>query len=384
MTLLRLLCSALLLFAAPVLARDRAPAAFPIAGETIAPGSRADFRIRVPAGVDGETFIPMTVIHGARPGRVLAVVAGVHGFEFAPILAAERIAEAVDPAGLAGTLLVVRVANIPGFEARSPFVNPVDRKNLNRVFPGNPQGTQTERIADLIAREVVFRSDVLIDVHSGDGAEFLDAFVGVYGGALAADFPLALAVARGFGFPNIVRYAMETQAQVDSARSLNRQAVAMGKPTILVEIGQNGSREDAHVAAIVAGVENALAILGMHDAPVRAPERTARLFSGTTSVTARHSGLFHPVSTVPRPIRMGDLIGIVRDHAGKEVERLLSPVDGHVLYGITGPPVRVGDSVVTIALPADGFWAGPARQRLVACWRKELAAPVSWQLAKRP
>jgi predicted deacylase len=349
---------ALLLAGSPALAAEPGP--FVIAGHSIAPGTRADLRIAVPEGRDGATFIPLTVIHGARPGTVLAMVAGVHGFEFASILAAERLAERVDPAQLAGTLVIVRVANIPGFEGRSPNVNPVDRKNLNRVFPGASDGTQTERIADLIAREVVARCDFLMDVHSGDGAEFLDAFVGAYGGPLATDFPLALKVARGFGFPNIVRYAMNTQAQIDSGRSLNRQGVAMGKATILVEIGQNGSRDEAHIAAIVAGVENALAILGMRDAPVRAPAAPARLFEGSIAVEAGHAGIYHPADPRPRPLTKGEVIGIIRDYTGRETQRLTSPIDGYALYGITGPPVEAGDDVVTIAVPTTSFEDQPS------------------------
>lgn len=356
MTLLRLLIASLVLTLWPAAAvQGQTASDFVIAGQTIAPGTRADLRIAVAEGSDGATFIPVSVIHGPRPGKVLAMVAGVHGFEFASILAAERLAERVDPATLSGTLVIVRVANIPGFEGRSPNVNPVDRKNLNRVFPGNPQGTQTERIADLIAREIVARSDFLMDVHSGDGAEFLDAFIGVYGGPLATDFPLALAVARGFGFPNIVRYAMETQAQIDRGRSLNRQGVAMGKPTILVEIGQNGSREEAHVAAIVAGVENALSILGISGAAPRETGAQPRLFEGTTSVAAGQTGVYHPADPRPRALARGELLGVIRDYTGREVERLVAPVDGYALYGITGPPVEAGDPVVTIALPTDAF-----------------------------
>jgi predicted deacylase len=354
MTTLRLLLAALLLLTGQALAAAGAEP-FAIAGQSVAPGTRADLRIAVPAGVDGETFIPVSVIHGDEPGPVLAMVAGVHGFEFASILAAERLAERVDPAQLKGTLVIVRVANIPGFEGRSPNVNPVDRKNLNRVFPGDPAGTQTQRIADRIAREVVARSTFLMDVHSGDGAEFLEAFVGAYGGPLATDFPLALAVARGFGFPNIVRYSMETQAQIDSGRSLNRQGVAMGKPTILVEIGQNGSREEAHVAGIVAGVENALVILGMTQGPVREVAAPQRLFESSVSASARHDGVYHPVDPRPRPLAKGEVLGIIRDYAGREVERLVSPVDGYALYGLTGPPVEAGDAVVTIAIPTAGF-----------------------------
>lgn len=353
MTILRLLLLAIALMAhVPALADG---ASFTIADQTIAPGTREDFRITVPAGSDGETFVPLTVIHGAQPGPVLAVVAGVHGFEFASILAAERLADRVDPAKLSGTLVLVRVANVNGFEGRSPNVNPVDRKNLNRVFPGKADGTQTERIADIIAREVVARSTFLMDVHSGDGAEFLDAFVGVYGGPLAADFPLALRVAHGFGFPNIVRYSMETQEQIDRGRSLNRQGVAMGKPTILIEIGQNGSREDAHVDAIVIGVQNALVTLGMAQGPIRDVPPPVKLFEGTASASASHTGVYHPVLAGPRALAKGELVGTIHDYAGRQVEQIYSPVDGFALYGITGPPVEEGDAVVTIGMPVGAF-----------------------------
>ncbi|MFN4039367.1 MAG: M14 family metallopeptidase [Erythrobacter sp.] len=350
----RLLIIAVLLALAPVAAWAE-PAPFVVAGETITPGSRADFRIIVPEGSDRATFIPVTVIHGTKPGPVLAMVAGVHGFEFASILAAERLAERVDPARLSGTLVLVRIANIPGFEGRSPNVNPVDRKNLNRVFPGKADGTQTERMADLIAHEVVARSDFLMDVHSGDGAEFLDAFVGVYGGPLSTDFPLALKVARGFGFPNVVRYSMDTQEQIDRGRSLNRQGVAMGKPTILVEIGQNGSREEVHVSAIVTGVENTLQVLGMAEGTMQDVPPPVRLFEGTIAVAALHTGVFHPASLGPRSLARGEFIGTIRDYTGKDVEKVYSPVDGYALYGITGPPVEAGDGIVTIAIPTHGF-----------------------------
>lgn len=330
--------------------------AFEIGQSRIEPGTRGDMRLPVAArGDEPGTFIPVSVIHGARPGPILATVSGVHGYEFSPILAADRLADRIDPGTLAGTLIIVRIANIPAYEGRSPFVSPVDGKNLNRAFPGSASGTVTERIADVISREIVARADFLIDIHGGDGAEFLDAFVGVYGGPLASDFDGALAVARGFGFANIVRYAMNTQAQVDTRRALNRQGVAAGIPTILVEIGENGSRDEADVEAIVKGVENALRTLAMRDTPAHNVPPALRLFEGTVGVSASHSGLFFPAATGGRYLWKGDLIGIIRDYTGKEVERLHAPINGYALYGIQGPPVRAGDSVITIGVPLERF-----------------------------
>jgi predicted deacylase len=342
-------------FAAPA-AFASAPVPFEIGGERVEPGSRLDLRLEV-TGAEGEpeTFIPITVLHGDEEGPVLAAVAGVHGFEFASILAIDRLADRIDPTHLSGTVILVRVANIPSFENSTPFVNPIDRKNLNRSFPGSPDGTSTERIADKLSREVVARANFLMDLHSGDGGEFLEPFVGVYGGPLATDFDIALQVARGFGFPNLVRYKMNTQEQVDTGRSLNRQGVAAGIPTILVEIGQNGSREEEHAEAVAVGVENALGILGIWDKTRKNVPSPLRLFESSTAVRATHTGLFYPVDLDRRYVFEGDLIGTVRDYTGQEVERLYSPIDGYALYGKRGPSIGEGDPVMTIGIPTDAF-----------------------------
>lgn len=327
-----------------------------IGGNAIEPGSRADFSLSVAGlGEEPDTFIPITVIHGDEEGPVLAAVAGVHGFEFASILAVDRLADRIDPADLSGTIIFVRIANIPSFEYRTPHFNPIDRKNLNRSFPGSATGTSTERIADAISREVVARADFLMDLHAGDAGEFLEPFVGVYGGPLATDFDQALEVARGFGFPNIVRYKMNTQEQIDRRRSLNRQGVAAGIPTILVEIGQNGSRKEEHAEAVATGVENALGILGLWDKPRSKVPPPLRFFDSSTAVRASHSGVYYPVDLDRRYVFKGDLIGVIRDYTGQEVQRLYSPIDGYALYGKRGPSMRKADPVMTIGIPTSGF-----------------------------
>lgn len=323
-------------------------------GETEVPaGQRSDFRIEVPEGPGSPaTFIPVSVLNGQVDGPAVLMVAGVHGYEFAPVLAAQRLADEIHPADLKGTLIIVRVANIPAFEGRSPYVNPTDRKNLNRSFPGSPAGTQTERIAHVLSSTVIPAAEFVFDVHSGDGAEWLEAFIGVYGGPLATDFDRALSVAESFGFPNIVRYNMNTREQVDRTRSLNRQAVAQGLPTVLVEIGENGRRDEINVDKIVEGVKRALGTLRMikpYATPVTAP---VRRFEGTTSVPVAHSGIWEPVARRGRDIARGETLGVVRGYDGRVLETVASPVDGYGLYGLAGPPVRQGDSVITIAAPA--------------------------------
>src|SRR6266852_9235831 len=133
--------------------------------------------IDVPAGSDAGTQIPVTTIGGIRPGPVLALIAGNHGYEYPPILALQKLHTLIDPAKLRGTLILVHVANMPSFLARTVYFSPVDGKNLNRVYPGRRDGTASERIAYAITTEVIEKADYVLDLHCGDGNESLRPFV---------------------------------------------------------------------------------------------------------------------------------------------------------------------------------------------------------------
>ena len=348
--------AAVLVASAPPQAQTPARAPFTIGGVSVPVGQRVDVDLLIPAGAsDPATAVLVTVVHGARPGPVLALTAGVHGFEYAPILAAQRLRERLQPEAVSGTVILVRLAHVAAFEQRVPFVNPFDRKNLNRMFPGRADGTQAERIAWTLTTEVIRRSDLHVELHGGDGAEWLEAFAGAYGGALAAtQYADARRMALAFGLPNFVKYSMNTQAQVDSGRSLNRQAVADGKPTVLVEIGENGRTDEAFVTPIVSGVENLLREFGMSPGAATPPRADTRWFDDTTGVSAKTTGIFTPTATTGRAVAAGATLGTIRDYRGTLVETVLSPIDGYALYGLAGPPVVAGDSVLTIGQPARG------------------------------
>lgn len=335
---------------------QQAPPPFAFGGVSVPAGHRLDVDLPVAGGAtDPATVIPVTVFHGTRPGGVLALTIGVHGFEYAPILAGQRLLARIDPATLAGTVILVRLAHVAAFEQRVPFVNPFDRKNLNRLFPGRADGTQGDRIAWVLTHDVIRRADRHVELHGGDGAEWLEAFAGPYGGPLAeVQYPEARRMALAFGFRNVVKYSMHTQEQVDRARSLNRQAVADGKPTVLVEIGENGRRDEAFVAPIVTGVENLLRVLGMAPGTPTRPRADTRWLDDTEGVSATKTGIFTPTSATARPVVRGEVLGTIHDYTGRLVETLVSPIDGYALYGLAGPPVVAGDTVVTIGRTARG------------------------------
>lgn len=146
---------------------------FQIGDLKVGPGESKSGYLSVPEKDGVGCLIPLTIINGSKEGKVLALVAGVHGYEYPPILALYRLKKMIHPQSLKGTLILVHIAHLPAFQKRIIYYNPDDWKNLNRVFPGDPQGTITQRIAHILTEEVIMKCDFLVDLHCGDGNEAL-------------------------------------------------------------------------------------------------------------------------------------------------------------------------------------------------------------------
>src|SRR5579862_7249150 len=107
--------------------------AFAIGPVRAQPGTSASGSLDVAARAgDPGTHVPLTILHGQTRGPVLALVAGVHGMEYVPVLALQRAAAAIDPATLSGTVILVHAANMPSLLGRTIYYSPIDGKNLNR------------------------------------------------------------------------------------------------------------------------------------------------------------------------------------------------------------------------------------------------------------
>jgi len=152
-------------------------AEFTVGGITVSRGEQVSGFIMVPKGMDEGSTIPITVAHGASDGPVLALIAGIHGYEYPPITALQAVRAQIDPTALSGTIIMVHIANMPSFLGRTIYYSPVDGKNLNRMYPGDPKGSLSQRIAHLLTTEVIDQADYLVDLHGGDGNEALRPYV---------------------------------------------------------------------------------------------------------------------------------------------------------------------------------------------------------------
>jgi uncharacterized protein len=235
---------------------------FSVGSATAQRGQKAYGVLKVPAGVDAGYDIPVAVIHGARPGPVLAVVAGSHGSEYTSIVAVQQLISGTNPAEMAGTLILVPIVNVPSFEQITPHLNPTDNKNMNRFYPGNPNGTQTERASNVITKEVVEKCDHLIDLHGGDLDENLRpySYWSVTGNQQQDEASKAIAIA--FGLPYII-VSKDRPKDPNASRFLENTATTRGKPSITAEAGRSGPVDASEVAMLERGVRNVMAHLEM-------------------------------------------------------------------------------------------------------------------------
>jgi hypothetical protein len=338
---------ALLFVAALAVAQD----ALTVGGVSAARGEKAFGWIEVPAGADEGTRLPVTVVHGARPGPVLALIAGTHGYEYTSIVGLQRLPARLDPAAMAGSVIVVHMANPPTFYGRRIYYGP-DGKNLNRVYPGRADGTISERIAHAITREVIDKATHVADLHCGDGNESLRPYsywqVSGNPGVDEASKRMALA----FGLDHIV---VDRDRPKDPARSLYtaNTAILRGKPAITAESGGAGLTDEPSVAAQEAGALSLIAHLGIADAPSVKAEHPVWIDRGEV-LRAAATGLWRPAVEKMQSVAAGTLIGRVLDPFGHVLQEVRAPFAGEILYVVATPPVSEGEPVGFVGHVAEG------------------------------
>ena len=231
---------ALLLASTAAAQQQQARAAFSVGSATAQPGTSASGVIAVPAGSDSALDIPVAVIHGARPGPVVAFVAGSHGTEYSSIIAMQRLIPRLDASRIAGTVIIVPIINIPSWTSMTPHINPIDRKGMNSSYPGDAGGTQTQRALAAITSEVVAPADVVVDLHGGDLDENLRPYSYWFRGGKAAQDTAALKLIMAFGLDHIIVTDVDLSAP-NAGRSLSGQALVRGKTVLVAEAGRSGS-----------------------------------------------------------------------------------------------------------------------------------------------
>jgi predicted deacylase len=292
--------------------------------------------------------IPIAVAHGARPGPVLALLAGAHGTEYASIIALEKLIAGIDPGQLSGTVIIVPLLNVPSFQRIVPHLNPVDGKNMNRMYPGRIDGTQTDRASFLITRQVVEQADHVIDFHGGDIDESLRPYSYWNKTGRAAQDAISKAMVLAFGLDHIV---ISPDRPRDPAKAVyfENTATTRGKPSIIVEAGHAGTVDADDVSLLVDGTFSVLRHLKMYPgepAPVANPVWIDHL----ANVESAHTGIFYPLVKRGAFVSAGMKIGYVTDYLGKPLFDARAKEGGVVLYVRAVPSINKGETIASIGV----------------------------------
>src|SRR5438270_933138 len=323
-----------------------AQSSFTVGTATALPGQKATGFLEVPAGVDAATSIPVAVIHGAKPGPVLALVSGAHGTEYASIIALEKLIQHLDAAQISGTVVILPLVNIASFEQKVPHVNPVDGKSMNRFYPGKPDGTQTERASYLITKQVVERCDYLVDYHGGDLDENLRPYAYWPKSGNAKQDATTHHMTLAYGLDHIIIWS-DRPKDPNASRYLDNTANTGGKPAIAVEAGYSGTVQPEDVGLLFNGTLSLMCYLKMLPGAPSMVEHPV-WFGKIDTVASEQAGIFYPLVQRGTYVEQGMKIGYVTDYFGKIIYEAHAPAAGVVLYICGVPSMKKGDTVANI------------------------------------
>ncbi len=306
------------------------------------PGERATGFVPAVERVDGTPLgFPVLIANGARPGPVLLVDGGIHGDEQEGTLAVAEFVNELDPGALTGAVVAVPLMNVGAFEAMARG-NPRDTHShdMNRIYPGNPSGYLTDRIAATHAETAAAVADIEITFHSGGNICYLGETI-----FTTSNDPLGLELAQAMG--------PDWTIVLDTPHPAGSPMAAMtpnGKPAITVELGGSAGTMPGVFRENVDILKRAIGNVCRHYGMLEGAAAFApKLWRGRQNVLrASRSGILSPAAGeagdhLKRPIRKGQTLLRIHDLLGNPVEDLNAPCDG-VLFGFrTHPSTTAGD-----------------------------------------
>ncbi len=295
---------------------------------------RVDLEVEVPGT---PLHFPVTILTGELDGPVTLVQAGLHNAEYPGIQAALELRDEIDPKELRGTLVIIPLLNRSGFENRTFSYVYEDGKNINRCFPGDPNGSETDKLCFFLENELYKDLDYMIDLHSGDAYEELNDFVYCQGNAPDEVKEKSMEMAKTTSLPFVIA------SQSGTGGAYNR-AGTIGVPGILIERGFGGRWSPKQVNEDKEDVLNVLKMTGNLEGKTKAGEQP--VYSDVVYETTDRAGLWYPAYRVGDVFEKDALLGEVRSLDGELLKSVTAEKDGFVLYQTTSLNVLEGDPLI--------------------------------------
>jgi predicted deacylase len=298
------------------------------------------------AGGD-DARIPAVVINGRGEGPVVNLHAGIHGDEYEGVAAIWKIVEQIKPRHLSGALVATPIVHLAAFAAGTRE-SPIDGKNLARVFPGDPTGTSTDRLASFFFNEVIMKCDYALGLHSGGFRYKFHPLVEYYSGIRSDVEEKARQMAEAFAIGpfTIVQPLRVPKVNVTCTYAASQNNI----PSIEPEMWGEGRCDAVNVDEYVASTLNVLTHLGMIEGEQVKSSSQVDHVEGNW-VLANNGGLFAAEVKIHDKVSRNQRLGVIRNDFGEIVEEVRADADGFVGAMRTFAMIRPGDWAVLIMKP---------------------------------
>ncbi|MBN1574491.1 MAG: succinylglutamate desuccinylase/aspartoacylase family protein [Deltaproteobacteria bacterium] len=280
-------------------------------------------------------------VWGTKEGPTLLINAAVHGNEVVGVEVLREMVDYIDPKKLSGNVLAVPIVNPMAFNSGLRW-DPYDNVDMNRVFPGNPDGTMTERIAHSFFDIFVKEANYIIDLHSAEFPDELIPHIRVRVENPSREY-LDLVVSTGI---NAVWNGPTLKGM------LQTEAFRIGVPCTTIEIGAAGKITRNNVDVGTTAVKNVMYVLGMLEGTAEIPSHQIVLASNRPWVRSPIGGIFKPAINLGQFVKRGENIGDIIDPTSFENHDLTSPLSG-VVTGLTNQPIVRSGTRVTMVIDFD-------------------------------
>ena len=298
---------------------------------------------------NNQTSLPVVIIKGKEAGKVFTLLAGVHGAEIAPIIATQKLIQAIDPSQFKGTLIVLPITNVGAFYGYTPYINPIDKRNINRAFPGREDGTISEKIAHFISTEIIPKSDIFLDAHSGDANEDLLPFVCYYENiAHPKQTQIAKELSQASGFENVISYPY-TLKDDQPAKFAFKQACQAGKVALSFESGKLGYIQEEAVDRVLRGYYRILNTLDMYAYQDPLGDTPYNELKSPYYIDAKVQGILYTDYKAGDRVEKGDRLGYITNLFGDVIDEIFASESGIILYMKGVPPTNIDDTLFSIS-----------------------------------
>jgi len=297
----------------------------------------------------GSVMIPICVIrNGAGPTALFT--GGNHGDEYEGPVALFDLARNLEAKDVGGTVIIVPAFNYPAFRAGTR-TSPIDKGNMNRSFPGKPDGTVTQKIADFFQRYLLPRADLVIDIHSGGKTLDFVPFCAAHVLPDKEQERKAFAAVEAFGAPYSNR-----MIEIDTVGMYDTAAEEMGKVFITTELGGGGTARANTVNIAKRGVMNVLKHAGIVDGkPQKSPTRWLDMPSADCFHFSEADGLIETTVDLGEPVKEGQVLARIHPTARTDLpaQEIRAKMSGILAARHFPGLVQIGDCAAVIAVLVD-------------------------------